>query len=77
MQANITVLLDTIVKTRRPPRVREEHHRHSLSEVVQLQSARTNRVHDGCVVDRAHGDQELARAQEKVGVRCGSLGGVS
>lgn len=73
MQPHIPILLDPIIKARRPPVLRKEHHRHRLPKVVQLQPARANGVHDGCVVDCAEGDGQLARAQQQVGVRGGSL----
>ena len=41
-----------------------------LAETVQLQAAGAHGVHDGGVVDDAHGDAQRARTQLQVRVRC-------
>lgn len=64
------VLLHAVVEAVRTPRIREEHQRDGLAEVVQLQTARAGGVHDRRVVDHARRDAQRARAQYNVRVRC-------
>ena len=66
------ILRDAIVKAIRLPRLREKDARNGLAEVVQLQSARADGVHDGCVVDDAGGDFFLPGSEDHVCMRRGS-----
>ena len=68
MHAEVRVLLDAVVEAVRLPGVREEDERDRLPEVVELQAARADGVHDACVVDDARGDVQGASAEEDVGV---------
>lgn len=65
----VRVLAHAVVEAVRPPRVGEEDERDGLAEVVQLQTARADRVHDGRVMYDARRDAERTGAEEDVGVR--------
>ena len=69
MQPDRRVLGHAVVEAGRLPGVREEAHADRLPEVVQLQPARADRVHDARVVDAARRDAQRARAQQQVRVR--------
>lgn len=68
MHPEVRVLAHAVVEAVRPPRVGEEDERDGLAEVVQLQTARANRVHDGRVVYDPRRNAERAGAEEDVGV---------
>ena len=53
MHAKVCILLDAVVETVGAPRLREEHERDCLPEVVQLKAAGPDGVHDGRIVDDA------------------------
>ncbi len=72
MHAEVRILLDAVIETVWPPRIREEHERDRLPEVVQLQAACAHRVHDRGIVDHARRDLECARTEDDVGVRRGA-----
>jgi len=65
----VGVLAHTVVEAIWTPRVGEKDERYGLAEVVQLQTARADRVHDGRIVYDARRDAECPRAEEDVGVR--------
>lgn len=69
MHAEVRVLLHAIVEAVRFPGIREEDEGNRLPKVVQLQAARTDGVHDGCVVDDLYGDVCRSGAENDVGVR--------
>ena len=60
MHAEVGVLLDPVVEAIRLPIIREKHERHGLSEIVKLQAACTDGVHDRCVVDHSDWNFESA-----------------
>ena len=69
MRPELRILAHAIVEAVWAPRVGEEDERDGLAEVVQLQTARADRVHDGRVVYDARRDAERPGAEEDVGVR--------
>ena len=74
VHAKVRILAHAVVEAVGPPRVGEEDERDGLAEVVQLQPARADRVHDGRVVYDARRDAERAGAEEDVGVCCCAKG---
>ena len=66
----VRILTDAIVEAVWPPSVGEEDERDGLAKVVQLQTARADRVHDGRVVYDTRRDAERTGAEEDIGVRC-------
>jgi hypothetical protein len=66
----IRVLAHVVVETVGPPGVGEEDEGDGLTEVVQLQTASANGVHDRRVVYDTGRDAERARPEEDVRVRC-------
>ena len=69
MRPKLRILAHAIVEAIWAPRVGEEDERDGLAEVVQLETARADRVHDGRVVDDARRYAERSRSEEDVGVR--------
>ena len=65
----VRVLAHAIVEAVRSPRIGEEDEGDGLAEVVQLQTARANCVHDGRVVYDAGRDAERACTEEDVRMR--------
>lgn len=53
MHTKVRVFLDSVVEAVRLPGLGEEDERDSLSEIIELQTASTDGVHDGCVMDHA------------------------
>ena len=76
MHPKACILAHPVVEAVWPPRVGEKDERNGLAEVVQLQTTRADRVHDGRVVYDARRDAEGAGAEEDVGV-CGCAKGVA
>jgi hypothetical protein len=76
VQPNLPVLLDPIIKARRPPPLGEKDHADRLTKVVQLQAARADAGEDAGVGHGGDGDTLRARAEDEVGV-CGGAEGVA
>ena len=69
MHPEVRVLAHAVVEAVRAPGLGEEHERDRLPEVVQLQAARADRVHDRRVVHDARRDAQRPRAEHDVRVR--------
>lgn len=69
VRPELRILAHAIVEAVWAPRIGEEDERDRLAEVVQLQTARADRVHDGRVVYDARWDAKRPGAEEDVGVR--------
>lgn len=68
MHPKISVLAHAIVEAVWPPGVGEKDEGDGLAKVVQLQAARSDRVHNGRIVYDARRYAERAGAEEDVGV---------
>ena len=68
MHPKIGVLAHAIVEAVWPPGVSEEDEGDGLTKVVQLQAARSDRVHNGRIVYDARRYAERTCAEEDVGV---------
>ena len=69
MQAVLHVGLDFVVEGVGPPALGEEDDGDALAEPVQLQATGTDGCHDGRIVDDAHVNARLRRAELHVAVR--------
>lgn len=72
MHTQICILFHPVVVAVGFPCLREKYERHSLPEVVQLQTTGPNSVHDARIVDYARGDTQSACTEHDIGMRSGT-----